>query len=68
MLASRKINGIIIHPGEVFSFWRTVGKTSRRKGYCDGRIISGDKLIAGLGGRIVHSGKHHTPACFAQPA
>ena len=24
-LASSKITGIIIHPGEIFSFWRTIG-------------------------------------------
>ena len=35
MLASSKINGIIIRPGEVFSFWRMVGKTTRKKGYKD---------------------------------
>lgn len=55
-LASAKINGIIIRPGEVFSFWKTVGKTSKRKGYCDGRIISGDKLIPGLGGGLCNLG------------
>lgn len=52
ILACRKMNGIIIHPGEVFSFWRTVGQTSRRKGYKDGRVISGDKLIPGPGGGL----------------
>lgn len=55
-LASAKINKIVIHPGEVFSFWRTVGKTTKRKGYRDGRIISGDKLIPGLGGGLCNLG------------
>ena len=55
-LASDKINGIIIHPGEVFSFWKTVGKTSKRKGYRDGRVIIGGKLIAGLGGGLCNLG------------
>lgn len=55
-LASGRINGIVIRPGEVFSFWRTVGKTTKRKGYRDGRIISGDRLVAGLGGGLCNLG------------
>ena len=55
-LAGSKINGIIIHPGEVFSFWRTVGKTSKRKGYKEGRIIEKNKLIAGIGGGLCNLG------------
>ena len=51
-LAGSKINGIIIHPGEVFSFWRTVGKISKRKGYKEGRVIEHNRLIAGLGGGL----------------
>ena len=30
-LASPKVNGIIIKPGEVFSFWKLVGKTKKSK-------------------------------------
>lgn len=55
-LASVRLNGIIIRPGEVFSFWKTVGKTTRRKGYCKGRVISGDKLMPGLGGGLCNLG------------
>lgn len=55
-LAGSKINGIIIHPGEVFSFWRTVGKTSKRKGYKEGRTIERNKLIAGMGGGLCNLG------------
>ncbi len=51
-LASRKINGIVIRPGEVFSFWKAVGKTTKRKGYKEGRIIRGNKLVAGVGGGL----------------
>mgnify|MGYP005756037603 FL=1 len=51
-LACRKINGIIIRPGEVFSFWKTVGKASKRKGYKDGRVIVGNKLRPGTGGGL----------------
>lgn len=51
-IASSKINGIIIRPGEVFSFWKTVGKITRGKGYRDGRIISANRLQPGLGGGL----------------
>lgn len=51
-LASQKINGLIIRPGEVFSFWKTVGNTTRRKGYLNGLVISGGKLTAGTGGGL----------------
>ncbi len=55
-IAGSKINGIIIHPGEVFSFWKTVGKTTKRKGYKEGRIIKNNKLIAGIGGGLCNLG------------
>jgi len=54
--ASEKINGIVIHPGEVFSFWRTVGKTTKRRGYKEGRIISNSRLKAGIGGGLCNLG------------
>ena len=55
-LAVSKINGIIIHPGEVFSFWRTVGKATKRRGYREGRVILKNKLIAGTGGGLCNLG------------
>lgn len=51
-LASSKITGIIIHPGEVFSFWKTVGAANKRNGYKDGRVIKFDKLMTGTGGGL----------------
>ena len=52
MIANSKINGIIIHPGEIFSFWKTVGKTTKKKGYKHGRIIQKDGLTSGIGGGL----------------
>lgn len=51
-LACSKMNGLIINPGETFSFWRYVGKTSKKNGFADGRIIANGKLIAGVGGGL----------------
>lgn len=51
-LACSKINGLIIYPGETFSFWNRVGKTSKRNGFTEGRVIVNGKLKAGLGGGL----------------
>ena len=51
-LASNKITGIIIHPGEVFSFWKLIGQVNKRKGYKEGRVIRNNKLIKGTGGGL----------------
>lgn len=51
-LASSKINGIVIHPGETFSFWRTVGTVNEKKGYKKGRVIKQNKLVKGTGGGL----------------
>lgn len=51
-LACDKLNGLIIHPGETFSFWRLVGNVSEKKGYKDGRVIEKNKIIPGMGGGL----------------
>ncbi len=51
-IACKKINGIIIHPGEVFSFWHNIGKVTERKGYKPGRVIIKNKIMPGLGGGL----------------
>ncbi len=55
-LACKKINGMVIHPGEVFSFWKTVGKTTKKKGYKAGRVILKNKLQPGVGGGLCNLG------------
>ena len=52
ILACDKINGIVIRPNEVFSFWRTVGIAARKKGYQAGRVLIRDKLTTGVGGGL----------------
>lgn len=51
-LACSKINGVLVRPGETFSFWKHVGKTSRRNGFADGRVIINGKLVSGVGGGL----------------
>lgn len=52
MLACNKINGIIIHPGETFSYWSTVGKPDKKDGYKEGLVISSKGLTSGYGGGL----------------
>ncbi|MCI9063174.1 MAG: YqeG family HAD IIIA-type phosphatase [Clostridia bacterium] len=51
-IASSKINNIIIHPGETFSYWRTIGTVNKRKGYMEGRVLRNNKLQPGMGGGL----------------
>ena len=51
-LACSRFNGLVIHPGESFSFWRYVGKTSKRNGFAEGRVIINGKLVSGVGGGL----------------
>ena len=39
-LAAPKINGILIRPGETFSFWHLVGRPSVANGYPTGMVIA----------------------------
>lgn len=66
-LASKKIDGIIIKPGDEFSFWNLVGNATKRKGYLEGLVISNSKMKKGVGGglcqmaNMIHWLVLHTP-------
>jgi len=49
-LAAKKVNGIVIKPGSLFSFWKLVGSCTKRKGYKEGLIISKGRASSGIGG------------------
>lgn len=51
-LACRALDGLVIRPGETFSFWRTVGKPCRRRGYRAGLVLSQGRTAAGVGGGL----------------
>ena len=51
-LACENINGVVIRPGEVFSFWKLVGRPTKRKGYKEGLVISKSRLTSGIGGGL----------------
>jgi vancomycin resistance protein VanW len=52
-LAAEKLNGIVIKPGEHFSYWKLVGKPSYRKGYLEGLVLCPDgSFKPGVGGGL----------------
>lgn len=51
-LAIENIDGIIIPPGKIFSFWKYIGKPNIKKGYKKGLIISDSRLIEDTGGGL----------------
>ena len=51
-LATKAIDGILLMPGESFSFNETVGERTRERGYKEAGVIVGDKIESGLGGGI----------------
>ncbi|MDE6266640.1 MAG: VanW family protein [Muribaculaceae bacterium] len=51
-IAAPKVTGIIIRPGETFSFWRLVGEDSAHRGYKEGLTIAGGRPSRGTGGGL----------------
>lgn len=51
-LASEAINGIILAPGDVFSFNKVLGERTEEKGYKPAKIFSGGRVIDSVGGGI----------------
>jgi vancomycin resistance protein VanW len=51
-IAASRIDGIVIHPGETFSFWKLVGRATKRKGYIEGMQLSRGQVKTGIGGGI----------------
>ena len=51
-IAAAKVNGVVLQPGETFSYWRTVGKPTHKKGYVDGMILEQGKVTVGIGGGL----------------
>jgi vancomycin resistance protein VanW len=51
-IAAKRINGILILPGETFSFCKLVGLPTKQKGYLPGMELTFGKARAGIGGGI----------------
>ncbi len=51
-LASSRINGILVKPGEVFSLNQALGEVSKKTGYKEAYVIKEGKTILGDGGGV----------------
>lgn len=51
-IAAKKINGLIIKPGETFSFWYLVGNVDKKHGYKEGLVIGKHGLSKDIGGGL----------------
>ncbi len=71
-IAIKKIDGIIIKPGEMFSFCKLVGYPSKHKGYKPGMELSNGKARAGIGGglcqisNLIHWMVLHSPLMITE--
>ena len=51
-LAAAKLNGVLLYPGETFSYWRLIGKPSRKKGYREGMVLFLGRIGSDVGGGL----------------
>ena len=51
-IAVPKLNKIILHPGQVLSFWKLIGKPTKRKGYKKGMVLKSGQVTARTGGGL----------------
>jgi vancomycin resistance protein VanW len=51
-LAVDAIDGLLLRPGEVFSYWYAVGAPSTQRGFRDGLVLGPDGLESGTGGGL----------------
>ncbi|GAB4148659.1 MAG: VanW family protein [Patescibacteria group bacterium] len=51
-IAAEAFDGIVIKPGQTFSFWRVLKRPTYKRGFVDGMLISDGKAVSGLGGGL----------------
>jgi vancomycin resistance protein VanW len=51
-LAAATMDGLVIRPGETFSFWNRVGPPTAARGFVEGLILRGGRITAGIGGGL----------------
>ncbi|MBR5054338.1 MAG: VanW family protein [Bacteroidales bacterium] len=71
-LAVAHLDGILIRPGETFSVWKLIGRTTKRKGYKEGLTIERGKPSQGIGGgmcqlsNLIHWMVLHSPLTITE--
>lgn len=51
-LAVDRLDGIVLAPGETFSYWKLIGKPSRRNGYLEGMVLFLGQIGSDVGGGL----------------
>jgi vancomycin resistance protein YoaR len=51
-IAAAAIDGLVVQPGETFSFWRAAGRATRARGYVIGRELRQGCMIPTVGGGL----------------
>lgn len=51
-IAIKSLDGLIIPPGKIFSFWKYVGRPSSKKGFKNGLVLSAGQLKEDVGGGL----------------
>ncbi|MCQ2586487.1 MAG: VanW family protein [Treponema sp.] len=52
LIAYKKVSGIILKPGQIFSYWKLIGQTSGIKGYKKGMMLVNGKPVPKTGGGL----------------
>ena len=51
-LACARLDGLLLKPGQTFSYWKCIGNPTRRKGYVDGMVLYCGTFGPGVGGGL----------------
>lgn len=51
-LAAERLDGLLIRPGETFSYWRCIGDPCRRRGFVEGMVLQNGTVCSGVGGGL----------------
>ncbi len=51
-IAAEKLDGVVVYPGETFSYWKIIGNPTYKKGYLDGVILQNGRVVHGCGGGL----------------
>lgn len=51
-VAAAALDGRVLRAGQVFSFWRQIGRATTAKGYAAGRMLQAGRLVPAVGGGL----------------
>ncbi|MDP5272963.1 VanW family protein [Chengkuizengella axinellae] len=47
-----RMDGVVINPGETYSFWKLIGRPTAKKGFVEGMLLSQGNVSTGIGGGV----------------